>query len=366
MIRKSRAGIRFISLMLTISILLTACVSSENEGGDDKPEQGATGIYAPTAKPTSPYAVPSRLDPERELVAVKGRATTRYKDADGTVEDDRNALALSEGPDLRTFMFYGWGHTDDGYISIAVREAGAKQGDSFTIAELCKLAETAGSDSNGNKVPVYCQIYSNDIVKGDWPFMDTLPGELSKTEYFCTFDATVIIKTDNELAVSFFMEVDNKIDRHFYLEGVLYYAEPEKPTTPTTPTTPTAPTTPIGGGDSGNADDKPTVPQTGTTTCTHCGGSGYTMSQCFSCSGRGKVSCSSCSGRGKKNCTRCGGDGYRYDALNGKDVRCTNCFGSGRISCSTCHGTGKVECSQCSGKGQVKERCIFCSGTGSR
>ena len=152
MIRKSRAGIRFISLMLTISILLTACVSSENEGGDDKPEQGTTSIYAPTAKPTSPYAVPSRLDPERELVAVKGRATTRYKDADGTVEDDRNALALSEGPDLRTFMFYGWGHTDDGYISIAVREAGAKQGDSFTIAELCKIAESAGSDSNGNKV----------------------------------------------------------------------------------------------------------------------------------------------------------------------------------------------------------------------
>ena len=78
-----------------------------------------------------------------------------------------------------------------------------------------------------------------------------------------------------------------------------------------------------------------------------------------------KDECKQCSGGGTKDrrCTVCNGKG-----------KCTSCKGAGRTAsygfdrpkewkpCRKCNGSG--QCGKCDGEGVLKEKCMFCAGTG--
>ncbi|MFH1320510.1 MAG: hypothetical protein ABII90_07650 [Bacteroidota bacterium] len=101
--------------------------------------------------------------------------------------------------------------------------------------------------------------------------------------------------------------------------------------------------------------------------CSVCRGEGKT-STCPKCNGQGKVTtnmgilvmtstCMNCngSGRGDFRCNKCNGDGK---------IDCYSCFGRGTINCSYCSGNSFNTCGSCNGSGKTTGSCPSCDGTG--
>ena len=78
---------------------------------------------------------------------------------------------------------------------------------------------------------------------------------------------------------------------------------------------------------------------------------------CTKCNSTGKVACSNCKysvkGPGHIYCGRCLGTGRETNYSTWQQSTCTTCGGKGWTECSHCSGTGKQDCSACNGEGYL-------------